>query len=149
MQIKFNDDKLKHSLNVARKCYEIAKNKYQKDEDFARKMWLIGYCHDIGYEFATNENPHEHPWIGSDIIRMAFGSSCKPIMEHGKRVPQTMDELRILNEADLRVDRKGNIVSVENRLSDIAIKHGYSSPQYVNAHWLAKELGLIEDTDMN
>ena len=143
MKQKFDNDKAKHCLNVARKCYEIAKEKYGQDEDFARKMWLIGYCHDIGYEFTDKENPHDHALIANQMIVSAFNVSCSAILNHGKRIPQNSLELKILNEADLLVDRKGNISSVESRLSDIAMRYSFESPEYTNAHWLAKELELI------
>ena len=135
------DERMAHSVSVARLAYTIAKEKYGKSEDFARKMWVTGYCHDMGYEFA--EDPKDHPLVSDEGIFLAFGGDSKAIRLHGQPVPQDFDELRILNEADLRVDGKGKVVSVEERLFDSAQRHGATSEPYRNSLWVAQELGLV------
>ena len=121
-------NKINHNIEVARLCYQLAKEKYGCSERFARSMWTIGYNHDIGYEFLQQgiDSPKIHPEIS------------------GKKVPQEDLALRILNESDLQVDPKGKRVSVDERLSDIKKRYGADSSQYGQAKWLAIELELID-----
>ena len=45
-----DEDRIKHSIAVARKMVEIAQSKNLSNDDI-RACFLIGYNHDIGYEF--------------------------------------------------------------------------------------------------
>lgn len=60
-----DENRLKHSLSVARKMVEIAKSKNLNEEDI-KNCFVIGYNHDIGYEFA--ENKFNHNIIGGEIF---------------------------------------------------------------------------------
>ena len=44
-----SERKLKHSLEVARECKNLA-NQIKKDEAFANAAFVMGFLHDIGYE---------------------------------------------------------------------------------------------------
>ena len=136
------ENKLNHMLGVARKCYKLALERgYSEDE--ARKLFLIGYLHDIGYEFT--DNSEEHAEISYNIIKNTFGKSVIAIKEHGNPdIGLNNDYLNILNIADLTVNSFGKECSVYNRLSDIEIKYGKDSNQYTNAVKLAKKLELID-----
>jgi HD-GYP domain-containing protein (c-di-GMP phosphodiesterase class II) len=46
---------LKHSYAVANKMVELGKEKNLLDEQL-QELFLLGYLHDIGYQFGTNEN---------------------------------------------------------------------------------------------
>lgn len=141
-----SENKIKHILKVAELCYTIAKEKYNMPEEKARAMWVIGYNHDIGYNFMEPEdNPKIHPELGADAIKEAFNFDCEAIRLHGKCVSQNDISLRILNEADLRVDSHGNEVSVEERLADICKRYGKDSSQYGQSVWLAKELNIADE----
>lgn len=59
------EDRLHHILGVARKAYKIAKE-LGYDEDFCRKMFMIGWIHDIGYEFSKNQT--DHPSVSFDLV---------------------------------------------------------------------------------
>jgi HD superfamily phosphodiesterase len=52
--IGISEDRLKHILGVSRKAYRIAKDRGH-DEKFARKMFMAGWLHDVGYEFSTGK----------------------------------------------------------------------------------------------
>ena len=139
-----SEEKIKHNVEVARLCYEISKEKYGCTEKFARAMWVIGYNHDIGYEFMDkNEKSSLHPDISDDILFSAFHGNNYAIKWHGKKIAQDDLSLRILNEADLKVNSKGKRVSVKDRLKDIENRYGKNSSQYLQALWLAEELNLI------
>lgn len=62
-----NYDRLKHSLAVARKMVSIGKNKGLSEEQL-QELFILGYNHDIGYEFGTNEN---HNIIGGNILKQS------------------------------------------------------------------------------
>ena len=49
-----DEDRIKHSIAVARKMVEIAKNKNLSEKEI-NDCFIIGYNHDIGYEFANNK----------------------------------------------------------------------------------------------
>lgn len=139
-----SDKKMRHILSVARQCYEIAKNEYKLEEEECRKMFLVGFLHDIGYEFC--ENSEEHPYVGNEIIKSYFNRDVNSIKNHGK--PNRIDtydlESVILNKADMTVDSNGDVVGVEDRLLDIKNRYGIKSRQYKNSVEVAKKIGLIE-----
>ena len=60
-----DEDRLKHSLAVARKMVEIGKEHKLNDEQL-QELFTLGYNHDIGYEFENNEN---HRIIGGNILK--------------------------------------------------------------------------------
>jgi len=151
--IGISENKLHHILGVARKCYKIAKEEGY-DEDFCRKMFMIGWNHDVGYEFA--KTPKEHPEISSEMIhQMIYVNdtydmriSLKTdyaIYYHGKYPNEDIEknaEWRILNLADMQVDSKGNEVNVIDRLNDIKERYGEHSDQYLTSCDICYRIGL-------
>lgn len=152
--IGISENKLHHILGVARKCYEIAKEEGY-DEEFCRKMFMIGWCHDVGYEFS--EETEDHPQISVELIEDLVCMFCRgdveiskltkqAILRHGKE--PTEKDLKnvkwvILNTADLVIDSKGNDVEVEKRLEDIKERYGSESRQYLTSVQRARDIGLI------
>ena len=49
-----DENRLKHSIAVARKMVEIARSKNLSDEDI-KNCFIIGYNHDVGYEFTKKD----------------------------------------------------------------------------------------------
>ena len=47
-----DEDRLEHSLAVARKMVEIGKIKGLAEEEL-KDLFMLGYNHDIGYEYGT------------------------------------------------------------------------------------------------
>lgn len=45
-----NNDRLNHSIAVARKMVEIRK-KYNLNDNELKDLFVLGFNHDIGYEF--------------------------------------------------------------------------------------------------
>ena len=89
MFIGISEDRLHHILGVARKDYEISIN-LGYDEEFAQKMFTLGWLHDIGYEFS--QNPSEHAEISADMLYSLIGVpltdeqklNLDAIRQHGK-----------------------------------------------------------------
>jgi len=152
--IGISEDKLHHILGVARKAYKIAKD-MGCTEDFARKMFMIGWVHDVGYEFSKEAS--DHPRISSGLVHQLICSrqvydmqmSLKTnyaIFYHGAFPDESLInniEWRIINMADMMIDSKGNEVTVKERLSEIKARYGEDSDQYIVANKICRILGLI------
>ena len=122
-----DEKRLKHSIAVARKMVEIAKSKNLSDEDI-KNCFIIGYNHDIGYEFTKNGNNHNT--IGGEILRNNF-KYWREIYYHGEiNVEYKSLYLDILNQADMQIDKYGNDVGYDKRLEDIKSRYGEDSEVY-------------------
>lgn len=139
------ENRLKHSLAVARRCYELTQAK-EYPEDYCRQMFLMGYVHDIGYEFCQDRS--EHPKIAADILRSLTYVPTKmdiAIREHGTFPTALSFEWRILNEADMTVSSDGRVISAEERLAEIGEKYGFQSETYEKARDICRIVGLIKE----
>lgn len=133
-----DNNRLKHSLSVARKMVEIAKNKNLGDEDI-NNCFLIGYNHDIGYEFARNGVNHNI--IGGEILKNSNFKFWKEIYYHGEvDIEYKSLYLDILNQADMQIDRYGNDVGYDKRLEDIRKRYGEDSKAYSKCLKLINEI---------
>lgn len=140
--VGISNDRMQHILSVARQSYQIAKNKYHLEEADCRKAFMIGFLHDVGYEFS--EYNLEHPEKGRALIKETLGIDLPEVQQHGDPDAEQTLFLSILNEADLTVDSKGNVVSVEERLQDIVSRYSEDALEYLKPLTLAKKLHLIE-----
>lgn len=90
--------------------------------------FIIGYNHDIGYEFTKNGNNHNT--IGGEILRNNF-KYWREIYYHGEiNVEYKSLYLDILNQADMQIDKYGNDVGYDKRLEDIKSRYGEDSEVY-------------------
>ena len=62
-----DEDRLKHSIAVARKMTEIGR-KYNLNDDELKDLFILGFNHYIGYEYGDNSN---HAHIGGEILNRA------------------------------------------------------------------------------
>ena len=132
-----NYDRLKHSLAVARKMVSIGKNKGLSEEQL-QELFILGYNHDIGYEFGTNEN---HSIIGGNILKQSNYKYWQEVYFHGETDIQYHSlYLNILNMADMQIDKYGNDVGYDKRLEDIKNRYGENSTTYKNAEILISQL---------
>ena len=145
--IGISEDRLHHILGVARKSYSIAKE-MNFDESFCRRMFMLGWMHDIGYEFSKTQS--EHPDISSELL-LALGDALSDklwadavsaIKSHGRYTENETIEWKILNMADMQVDSKGKEVTVSQRLDDIKDRYGEYSDQYLTACDICYRIGL-------
>lgn len=112
-----DEDRIKHSISVARKMVEIAKINQLSDEEI-KNCFIIGFPHDIGYEFT--ENGIDHNIIGGEILKNNNFKYWKEIYYHGETdIEYESLYLDILNQADMQVDKYGNDVGYDERLNDI------------------------------
>lgn len=133
-----DDDRIKHNIAVARKMVEIAINK-NLNEDEIKDCYIIGYNHDIGYEFANNKL--EHNIVGGEILRNTGFKYWKEIYYHGEiNIEYSSIYLDILNQADMQIDKFGNDVGYEKRLEDIKSRYGENSEVYNKCCMLVAEI---------
>ena len=132
-----DNDRLKHSYAVANKMVELGKEKNLLDEQL-QELFLLGYLHDIGYQFGTNEN---HNMIGGNLLRNSNYKYWKEVYYHGIANSEYKSlYLDILNTADIMIDKCGNDVGFVKRLEDIKKRYGEDSIQYINCFKIINEL---------
>lgn len=128
-----DQDRLNHSIAVARKMVEIGK-KYNLDDEQLQELFLLGYNHDIGYEFGNNEN---HRIIGGNILKQNNYKYWQEVYYHGEiGCEYSSLYLDILNKADMQIDKFGNDVGYVKRLEDIKNRYGKESNIYKKAEKL-------------
>jgi len=117
-----DEDRLKHSIAVARKMEEIAKSKNCSDEEI-QNCFVIGYLHDIGYEFT--KDGINHNVVGGKILKRNHFPYWQEVYYHGEiNIDYHSFYLDILNQADMQIDKYGNDVGYDKRLEDIKSRYG-------------------------
>ena len=163
-------ERVEHIVWVARRCAELAKERGY-DQSMQEQAFLMGWNHDIGYEWC--DLPEGHAKKGAGVIRASYGKLYekeypeiveflrtvdfvwwKEIMVHGypkihpRRMidgkPYMSEMLDILNIADITTLQGGQYCTAQERLDDL-LKRGYlpESEKYKNMYQLCKELNLL------
>ena len=89
-------------------------------------LFLLGYNHDIGYDFCFDKK--EHNIVGGELLKNNGYKYWKEVYYHGN--PDCKYKsliLKILNMADMQIDKYGNDVGYEKRLEDIKNRYGEDS----------------------
>lgn len=136
------NDRLKHSLSVAKKMKEIVKGKKQIYKFSPDEAFILGMLHDIGYEFCITQEEHAH--IGGEVLKNQGYKFWKEIYFHG--VPQeeySSAELWLLNYVDMITHPNGEYISIHERIEDIEKRYGKDSLQVEEARELAKILNYL------
>ncbi len=121
-----DEDRLKHIMAVARLMKEHAEEVGLDPEE----MFTLGIMHDIGYEFGGSE---QHHLVGARILEKQNYKYFLEVLYHGKPTEEYQSSaLDLLNFADMHINKKGEYVSFEDRLDDIANRRGKDSPHYKN-----------------
>lgn len=133
-----DEDRMKHTLAVARKMVEIGK-KYNLSSKEQQELFILGFLHDIGYEFLDEKK--EHNVIGGEMLKSSEYKYWQEVYYHGMPDPK-FDSLflKILNMADMQIDKYGNDVGYTKRLEDIKSRYGEDSVPYQNSLRLTKRL---------
>ena len=74
-----DNNRLNHSLAVAKKMIEIGKE-YNLNDDELQDLFILGFNHDIGYEYGNNS---KHAHIGGEILKRNNYKYWKEIYYHG------------------------------------------------------------------
>lgn len=117
---------------------EISKSKNLNEEDI-ENCFVIGYNHDIGYEFA--ENKFNHNIIDGEILKNSNFKYWKEIYYHGEiDIEYKFLYLDILNQANMQIYKYGNDVGYDKRLEDIKNRYGEDSEVYNKCYKLIDKL---------
>lgn len=131
-------DKLKHSLAVANKMVEIGKGLNLSKSDL-QELFILGYNPDIGYNFCSNKI--EHNIVGGEKLKESQYKYWKEVYYHGNPDCEYQSFfLKILNIADMQIDKYGNDVGYEKRLEDIKNRYGVNSIQFNNSQRIIKNI---------
>ena len=134
-----DEDRLKHSLAVARKMVELAKEKNMTEEEIMN-CFVLGFVHDIGYEYSNNGV--EHNVIGGNILKDTGFKFYNEVYYHGQvDIDYSSIYLDILNQADMQIDKYGNDVGYDKRLEDIKSRYGQDSNVYKKCRKLVNKVG--------
>ncbi len=126
------EDRLRHILGVARKAQELALKVKPNDETYAQDMFLLGFLHDVGYEFTPTGKGHSS--IGGELLKRCGYTYWKEVANHGCYENEQMsDELFILNCADMSIGADGKCCTMVERLEDIGGRYGKDSSAYQKA----------------
>lgn len=131
-------DKLQHILGVARYMYQQALSD-GKSEEYAQEMFVLGFVHDIGYEFDDSGRSHHH--VGGKILNRMNFKYAQEVTTHG--LPDCLgfsEEAMRLNAADMRIMPGGDEVTLEERVADITTRYGEGSVQALCAAEMARRL---------
>lgn len=129
--------RINHSLAVAKKMVEIGKaQKFSNDQ--LKELFVLGYLHDIGYEFGDHEN---HAKIGGLILKDSGYKYWREVYYHGKSEAKYQSKyLSILNSADMQINSRGEDVGYQKRLENIASRYGIESDIYKDCSKLIENL---------
>lgn len=121
---------------VAEYMYQHA-NEYNLNNK--EEMYLLGLIHDIGYLYGEKE---QHEQLGAELLGIdtyygqlvqAHGITPQTYKQiHSCSDSEIPNELILLWTADMSVDLNGREVGFQERLEDIAFRHGRDSKAYQN-----------------
>ena len=131
-------DRLMHSLAVARKMVEIGIEKGLEATEL-EELFVLGYVHDIGYEFAPSGKDHNK--IGGNVLKQSDYKYWQEVYYHGALTEKYESlYLTILNQADMQIDKYGNDIGYEARLLDIQERYGEGSMVHERCYQLVKKI---------
>lgn len=137
--IGLSNDRLLHVRQVAKRAQEISVEIFRWSETKAKAMFILGFLHDVGYAFSSDQRQHEE--LGGEILRENSYEYWREVYFHGDPdSPYDSDELFVLNLADMQTSSDGRRVTIEERLEDIATRYGKDSSQFTLAQRLANSL---------
>ena len=138
----FPMSRYKHCYSVGKQMYEQAK-KMGYDENFCRDMFVLGNIHDIGYEL--DGSVEGHGTVLSECLKDSYKYSKELRYHSDFQKEYDSIPMRLLYFGDMTVDGQGNRCTFEERLKDIAIRHGENTEEYRVSKDLAlylRELGF-------
>jgi len=142
---EMSEGRIKHSYRVGRKMMEAVIEHPFLSSYSPADIFVLGYLHDIGYNFT--EISAQHAEVGGGILRRQGYPLWREVYYHGKLdIPYHSKELDLLNWADKTVNQRGEDVTLEERISDIGVRHGISSIQYMRAVRMIEQIKKFQNT---
>ena len=139
-----SENKLKHTIGVARRCKELAAERGLSDVE-QNACFVMGLLHDIGYEndVEITEHPRESYLMAMSAVLHSH-EILPAIKNHGRKYNDLTIYDEILNEADLTIDHEGKKTTIQDRLRNIQEHHGIKSEHYKHANAQANALGRMK-----
>lgn len=94
--IGMDDNRLRHCRGVGMKASELGRTLFGWSDEKCRDMFVMGYLHDVGYQFAQEQSEHEE--LGGALLRSLGFTYWAEIFHHGN--PDSTyrsEELLVLN----------------------------------------------------
>ena len=145
--MSISENKLHHCVGVARYMYKKSLALGWSPSK-AEEMFVLGWVHDIGYEFDTTGGT-EHAHYGGQLLQGCSYRYWREVYCHGLPYSAIDDFIKqsgdrfdkavfdLLNDADLHVDIDGKLVSLDERLTGLATRWGREHVFYRTAVELA------------
>lgn len=131
--------RMAHQFAVAIRIVELAAEHGTYSKEELDELFVMGYLHDIGYQFAND--PDSHAQAGGEVLKRLGVKYWHEVANHGNPYSSfSSRELDLLNAADMSTSPQGESVSFAERLADIGARYGTDSTRYVNANLLIKQL---------
>ena len=140
-----------HSVGVADFLADYVKTHYP--EENAVDYYVMGLLHDVGkFDMIADKKSYGfkgHAERGGNILEHLGFVFAKEIKHHGHPEDAYYSrKLLLLNLADLSVNGKGEVISIKERLEDIAFRYGQESSEYKHALKIVAKLkdeGFIDE----
>ena len=125
---EFPENRYRHCFGVGQKMYWYAKLILKWPEEKCKKMFVLGNLHDIGYYFSADSFGHNEELFNilQNDYKYAEAIRSHSYLQEG----DISEELKLLYYGDATVDGSGNWVTYEQRLNDLANRHGIDSEVY-------------------
>lgn len=134
-----SSDRMAHQLGVAQMLVDQARSYGSYSEQELQDLFVLGYLHDIGYEFAIDPGNHAH--AGGEVLKRLGFIYWAEVANHGNPTSTySSSALDLLNAADMQTSPSGEHVSYAERLQDIADRYGEDSLRYKNARTIIADL---------
>lgn len=131
-----SDERMAHIRAVAEQAFRLAMASGLSEEE-ANAVYVLGFLHDVGYALA---DPSEHARCGADVLDACGYRFADAVRHHGNPDAELTRELAFLDVADLTVDGQGRLVTMDERMADIASRHGRNSEVTRRSQALADRL---------
>ncbi|WP_339009092.1 hypothetical protein LC567_10345 [Fusobacterium animalis] len=137
-------ERMKHSLAVARKMKILVELEPIKYGINPEEAFLLGFIHDIGYEFCNTQ--YEHAKIGGNILHSQGYKHWKEVYYHGIiQYEYNSSLLQLLNFVDMTTGPNGEDMTMEERIDDIIKRYGKESPQAKEAKELVDYIYSLKE----
>ena len=137
--IGMDENRLRHCYGVGLKASELGRTLFGWSDEKCREMFVMGYLHDFGYQFAHDQADHGE--LSGELLRSLGFKYWEEIFHHGDPGSDyKSDELLVLNLADMLTSKDGNPTTLSDRVVDIAKRYGVESTQFATAWKLVEKL---------
>ncbi len=138
LTLEFRENRYKHCYGVGLKMYAYARFILGWDERRSAEMFVLGNMHDIGYWLDPDTS--DHGWVLAEVLGDTY-KYANEIRYHGKYNPDyDTPEMRLLYFGDMTVNGKGEFCTLEERLQDIANRHGKNSDAYIESEEIINKI---------